>query len=55
MPQGLLVYDQAVARREFQVLSRLVQQVDCYRLHFGQNILDLPKLISPLLELRQRA
>ena len=55
MPQGLLVYDQEVARREFQVLSRLVQQVDCYRLHFGRNILDLPKLITPLLELRQSA
>jgi hypothetical protein len=55
MPQGLLVYDQAVARREFQVLSRLVQQVDCYRLHFGRDILDLPKLIAPLLELRQSA
>ena len=55
MPQGLLVYDQAVARREFQVLSRLVQQVDCYRLHFGRDILDLPKLITPLLELRKSA
>ena len=55
MPQGLLVYEQAVARREFQVLSRLVQQVDCYRLHFGRDILDLPKLISPLLELCQSA
>ena len=41
------------ARREFQVLSRLVQQVDCYRLYFGRDILDLPKLITPLLELRQ--
>ena len=55
MPQGLLVYDQMVARREFQMLSRLVQQVDCYRLHFGQDILDLPKLIKPLLELRKSA
>lgn len=55
MPQGLLVYDQAVARREFQVLSRLVQQVDCYRLHFGRDILDLPKLIAPLLEIRKSA
>jgi hypothetical protein len=53
MPQGLLVYDQAVARREFQILSRLVQQVDCYRLHFGRDILDLPKLITPLLEMRK--
>jgi hypothetical protein len=52
LPQGLLVYDQAVARLEFRVLSRLVQQVDCYRLHFGRDILDLPKLITPLLEMR---
>jgi len=50
LPQALLVYDQDVARREFQVLAKLVQQVDCYRLHFGRDILDLPKLITPLLE-----
>lgn len=55
MPQGLLVYDQAVARREFQSLSKLVQQVDCYRLHFGRDILDLPKLIRPLLDARSAA
>jgi hypothetical protein len=55
MPQGLLVYDQSVARREFQVLSRLVQQVDCYRLHFGRDVLGLPKLITPLLEMRKSA
>jgi hypothetical protein len=50
LPQALLVYDPEVARREFQVLARLVRQVDCYRLHFGRDILDLPKLITPLLE-----
>ncbi|GKS64636.1 hypothetical protein YTPLAS72_19400 [Nitrospira sp.] len=50
LPQALLVYDQEVARREFQTLTKLVQQVDCYRLHFGRDILDLPKLITPLLE-----
>ena len=50
LPQALLVYDAYVARREFQVLAKLVQQVDCYRLHFGRDILDLPKLITPLLE-----
>ena len=55
MPQGLLVYDQTVARREFQALSKLVQQVDCYRLHFGRDILDLPKLIRPLLDARSAA
>ena len=50
LPQALLVYDQEVARQEFKVLAKLVQQVDCYRLHFGRDILDLPKLITPLLE-----
>lgn len=55
MPQGLLVYDQTVARQEFQALSKLVRQVDCYRLHFGRDILDLPKLITPLLEMRRSA
>jgi hypothetical protein len=50
LPQALLVYDPAIARREFQVLAKIVQQVDCYRLHFGRDILDLPKLITPLLE-----
>jgi hypothetical protein len=50
LPQALLVYDPEVARREFQVLGKVVQQVDCYRLHFGRDILDLPKLITPLVE-----
>lgn len=50
LPQALLVYDHEVARREFQVLAKVVQQVDCYRLHFGRDILDLPRLITPLLE-----
>jgi hypothetical protein len=53
LPQALLVYDQDVAKQEFQVLAKLVQQVDCYRLHFGRDILDLPQLITPLLEKRR--
>jgi hypothetical protein len=50
MPQAAFVYDRDLARREFQALSRLVQQVDCYRLLFGHDVLDLPKLITPLLK-----
>ena len=50
LPHSLLVYNSEVARREFQVLVKLIQQVDCYRLHFGRNVLDLPHLITPLLE-----
>jgi hypothetical protein len=32
------------------VLSKLVQRAACYRLHFGRDVLDLPRLITPLLE-----
>lgn len=50
LPQGLLVYDQNIARKEFQALTQLVQQTDCYRVYCGRNILELPELVTPLLE-----
>ena len=50
LPHGLLVYDREVAKREFQTLTHLVQQVECYRLQFGRDVLDVPRLIDPLLE-----
>ena len=50
LPQPLLVHDEDTVRREFQILSKLVQRTACYRLHLGQDVLDLPHLISPLLE-----
>jgi len=50
LPQTLLVFDPEVARREFEVLAKLARQVDCYRLHFGRDIFDLPNLLTPLLE-----
>lgn len=53
LPHSLLVYDTEVARREFQALVRLVEQTDCYRLHFGRDVLELPWLVTPLLEKRQ--
>lgn len=52
LPHSLLVYDAEVARREFQALVRLVEQTDCYRLHFGRDVMDLPWLVTPLLEKR---
>ena len=50
LPQSSVVHDEDQARQEFHALSKLVQQAACYRLHFGQDVLDLPQLISPLLE-----
>ena len=42
--------DAQTAAQEFQVLAKLVQRAACYRLHFGRDVLDLPRLITPLLE-----
>ena len=53
LPHCLLVYDPDVARREFVALTQLVRQADCYRLHFGRDVLDLPWLIAPLLQARK--
>lgn len=49
LPHGLLVYDKAIAKAEFQAWSRLIQKVKTYRLHFGRDVLDLHRLIDPLL------
>lgn len=50
MSSASLVHDDRTSTREFLAISKLVRQAACYRLHFGQDILDLPRLISPLLE-----
>ncbi len=50
LPQSLLVFDKEVAQQQFQTLSRLVQQADCYRLYCGQDVLKLPELIDTLLD-----
>ena len=53
LPQALVVYEQEAARREFQALTALIQQADCYTLHFGRNVLELPDLVTPLLKARR--
>ncbi len=50
MPERPLVYDEELTKREIEALSKLVQQTACSRLHFGQDVLDLPARITPLLE-----
>jgi hypothetical protein len=50
MPETLNIFDKNIAKQEFQFLSRLVNQLDCYELYFGHDVLELPKLIDPLLE-----
>lgn len=50
LPHCLLAYDPEVARKEFQALASLVRRADCYRLHFGRDVLALPNLVDPLVE-----
>lgn len=50
LPHSLLVYEPEIARQEFKALVQLIQQTDCYRLHFGRDVVDLPWLVNPLLD-----
>jgi hypothetical protein len=50
LPQGLQVHNKELAKQEFQLYNRLVEQTPCYRLYFGQNQSDLATLLDPLLE-----
>ncbi|RMF94398.1 MAG: hypothetical protein D6736_00130 [Nitrospinota bacterium] len=52
LPHSLLILDKEVARHQFQILTRLVQQADCYRLYFGEDVQALPRLLAHLWEQR---
>jgi hypothetical protein len=47
--QGLLVLDREIAGRQFETFCRLVDSVDCYRLLFGRDVLELPRVINEVL------
>jgi hypothetical protein len=34
---------------KFDLLARLVEGAECYRLHFGNDVLELPRLVDSLL------
>lgn len=55
MAQPRVAQEPEAARREFLALSKLVQQVDSYRVHFGRDILEFSSQVAPLLELRKSA
>lgn len=48
LPEALLVLDRELAQRQFRLLSRLVQSVACYRLHFGRDVLHLSAALDRL-------
>jgi hypothetical protein len=49
LPLVLVVLDREASAHKFELLARLVEEVECYRLHFGYDIQDLPRLVDPLL------
>lgn len=50
LPQTLLVLDRAQAARQFETMARLVRDVPTWRLHFGEDVIELPGLIGSFLE-----
>ena len=48
LPESLLVLDQKLARKQFQALADLVRTTDCYRLHFGEDVLNIPAIFDRL-------
>ena len=47
--QSVLLHHRTMAQKELKAFSRLIEQVYCYRLYSGQDSLDLPTLIDPLM------
>jgi len=49
LPLSLVALDRETSARRFDLLARLVEGADCYRLSFGRDVLELPRLIDSLL------
>jgi hypothetical protein len=49
LPHSLLVLDRERSKRQFDLLARLVEGVECYRLHSGYDVPELARLLDPLL------
>lgn len=49
LPHSLVVIGKDTAEKHFQVLCRLVESTDCYRVHFGSDFSDVHKLVRQLL------
>jgi len=49
LPYSLLVFDQEVSEKHFHLLCQLVEEIDCYRLDFGMDFLEVHRLIEEIL------
>jgi hypothetical protein len=49
LPQTLWVLDPTIAARQFHAMAEMVRRTPCFRLHFGEDVLELPALLDHLL------
>ncbi len=49
LPHSLLVFDPTIAERHFHLLCQLVEEMDCYHLDFGKDLLSVHQLIEKVL------
>lgn len=49
LPLSLVALHREASAHKFDLLARLVEGAECYRLHFGNDVLELPRLVDPLL------
>ncbi len=49
LPHGLLVFDREIAEHHFHLLCQLVEEMDCYQIDFGKDLLEVYKLIEKIL------
>ena len=54
LPEMVFVLDPGMARRQFRICTRLVEATECFRLHFGEDVLALPGLFDRVLSPARR-
>ena len=49
LPHSLLVFEEKAAEKQFQFLCQFVEEMDCYRLDFGRDLLEVDRVIEKVL------
>ena len=49
LPHTLLVFEPAIARRQFHLLCQLIEGMECYCLHFGRDILQVHRVVEEII------
>jgi hypothetical protein len=49
LPHSLLVFEEKAAEKQFQFLCQFVEEMDCYCLDFGRDLLEVDRVIEKVL------